>query len=309
MKLSKRALVMTVALVLAMTMSVFGTVAYLTSSAKATNTFTVGDVEIDLDETLVDEDGNPKYPVDTDGDGETDQIITVDPEDGTITIIDPKDPDDPTDDEVIETIEPTGKDDEGNFIYPDADLDGDGDDDKITVDEDGNIVLDPDTDDEKVIEPGKSDGNEYNVVPGAEYLKDPTVTVIKGSEESYVRMRVEITNYAAVKEALGVDDAQILPTFAPDLNTTDWIQQTVAVKDDVLSVEFWYKETVDASDAAEDVVLPALFETFTVPGTLDREALQAIADMKMDVYGHAIQTVSFDDAEEAWQSFGQQEGN
>ena len=308
MKLSKRALVMTVAMVLAMTMSVFGTVAYLTSTAKATNTFTVGDVEIDLNETEVDEDGNTKYPVDTDGDGEPDRVIIVDKEDGTITIIDPKDPDDPSDDEVTEVIEPTGKDDEGNYVYPDADVDGDGDDDKITVDEDGNIVLDPDTDDEKVIEPGKTDGNEYNVIPGGEYLKDPTVTVLKGSEESYVRMRVEITNYAAVKEALGVADAQILPTMAPDLNTTDWLQQDVSVKDDVLTIEFWYKETVDASDAAEDVVLPALFETFTVPGTLTKDDLAAIAGMEMNIYGDAIQTMSFDDAEEAWKSFGEQEG-
>ena len=309
MKLSKRALVMTVALMLAMTMSVFGTVAYLTSSAKATNTFTVGDVEITLDETKVNEDGVPEYPLDTDGDGEADKIITVDPENGTITIIDPKDPDDPTDDEIIDTIEPTGKDDDGNYTYPDADLDGDGDDDEITVDENGNIVLDPGTDDETVIEPGKTDGNEYNIVPGAEYLKDPTVTVIAGSEESYVRMRVEITNYAAVKAALGVEDDQILPTFAPDLNTTDWEQKSVEVKDDVLTVIFWYKEAVDASDAAEDVVLPALFETFTVPGTLTRDDLQAIAGMQMDVYGEAIQTASFDTAEEAWQSFGEQEGN
>ncbi|MBR2717844.1 MAG: SipW-dependent-type signal peptide-containing protein [Clostridia bacterium] len=308
MKLSKRALVTTLALMLAMTMSVFGTVAYLTSSAKATNTFTVGDVEITLEETDVDEDGNPKYPVDNDGDGDTDRIITVDPEDGTITVIDPKDPDDPTDDVIIDTIEPTGKDEDGNFTYPDADLDGDGDDDKITVDEDGNIVLDPGTDDEETIEPGKSDGNEYNVVPGEEYLKDPTVTVIKGSEESYVRMRVEITNYAAVKEALGVEDDKILSTLAPDLNTADWTQKSATVKDDVLTVVFWYKEPVDASDAAEDVELPALFETFTVPGTLTKDDLQAIADMKMDIYGDAIQTASFDSAEEAWASFGEQEG-
>lgn len=308
MKLSKRALVTTLALMLAMTMSVFGTVAYLTSTAKATNTFTVGDVEITLEETDVDEDGNPKYPVDTDGDGDTDRIITVDPEDGTITIIDPKDPDDPADDVIIDTIEPTGKDEDGNFTYPDADLDGDGDDDKITVDEDGNIVLDPGTDDEETIEPGKSDGNEYNVVPGEEYLKDPTVTVLKGSEESYVRMRVEITNYAAVKEALGVEDDKILSTLAPDLNTADWTQKSATVKDDVLTIEFWYKETVDASDAAEDVVLPALFETFTVPGTLTKDDLAAIAGMEMNIYGDAIQTVSFDDAEEAWKSFGEQEG-
>ena len=79
MALSKRTLLMLVSVVLAISMSVFGTIAYLTSSAQATNTFTVGDVEITLDETEVDEDGNPKYPVDTDGDGLKDgeEIIVI----------------------------------------------------------------------------------------------------------------------------------------------------------------------------------------------------------------------------------------
>ena len=39
--------------------SVVGTLAYLTSTMKVTNTFTVGDVTIDLDESLVDLDGTP----------------------------------------------------------------------------------------------------------------------------------------------------------------------------------------------------------------------------------------------------------
>lgn len=369
MKLSKRALAMTVALVLAMTMSVFGTVAYLTSSAKATNTFTVGDVEITLDETKVDEDGNPKYPVDLDGDGETDVEISVDDK-GNI-IVDPTPGDDtdepiviernddgtypPTDidgdgkDETIEaekgvvTITPGNGDDpvtvmpgtdvtvdeDGTITinpgcpdcediviernedgtYPDTDVNGDGEKDKIEVDENGNVIITDSNGNPVVIDPAKSEGNEYNIVPGAEYLKDPTVTVIKGSEESYVRMRVEITNYAAVKAALEVADDEILSTLAPDLNTTDWEQKSASAAGDVLTVVFWYKEPVDASYAAGNVELPALFETFTVPGTLGRDDLQAIAGMKMDIYGEAIQTASFDSAEEAWTSFEGQNSN
>ena len=367
MALSKRTLLMLVSVVLAISMSVFGTIAYLTSSAQATNTFTVGDVEITLDETEVDEDGNPKYPVDTDGDGETDVEISID-DNGTITV-DPT-PDDDSDEPIVikpdedSNYPPTDidgdgdkdeieVDDNGNIIvkpeggdpttivpgvdvtidddgtitidpdcpecedivikpnedgtYPDTDVDGDGDKDKIEVDEDGNIIItDPDGN-TIVTEPSKTDGNEYNVVPGQEYLKDPTVTVKADSEESYVRMRVEITNYAQVKAALGVADDQILSTFAPDLNTADWEQQDVSVADDVLTVEFWYKETVEAGKV--DVELPALFETFTVPGTLTKDELMAVAGMEMNVYGDAIQAVTFDTAEEAWAAFGEQEGN
>ena len=47
MKIGKRSLILAVALMLALSTSVFSTIAYLTSSAKATNTFTGGDVESD----------------------------------------------------------------------------------------------------------------------------------------------------------------------------------------------------------------------------------------------------------------------
>ena len=53
----KKTLTVILALVLVVVMSVAGTVAYLTSQATVTNTFTVGKVAITLDETKVDEYG------------------------------------------------------------------------------------------------------------------------------------------------------------------------------------------------------------------------------------------------------------
>lgn len=50
----KKTLTVVIALVLVVVMSVAGTVAYLTSTKTVTNTFTVGKVEITLDETDVD---------------------------------------------------------------------------------------------------------------------------------------------------------------------------------------------------------------------------------------------------------------
>ncbi|MDY4487694.1 MAG: SipW-dependent-type signal peptide-containing protein [Candidatus Limivicinus sp.] len=50
----KKTLTVVIALVLVVVMSVAGTVAYLTSQAAVTNSFTVGTVEITLDETDVD---------------------------------------------------------------------------------------------------------------------------------------------------------------------------------------------------------------------------------------------------------------
>lgn len=62
MKTTKKALLFTFCAVLLVVASVLGTMAYLTSSETVTNTFTVGNVKITLDEADVD---------DSDGDGDT----------------------------------------------------------------------------------------------------------------------------------------------------------------------------------------------------------------------------------------------
>ena len=365
MKIGKRSLILAVALMLALSTSVFSTIAYLTSSAKATNTFTVGDVEIDLDETDVDEDGNPKYPVDTNGDGKPDVEISID-ENGTITV-DPT-PDDPTDDPIVikpdkddkypsTDIDGDGKDDKievgGGTItvtpgngsdptvilpgdvtvdddgtitidpacpdcedivikpnpdgtYPDTDVDGDGEKDKITVDEDGNVVVTDKDGNTIVVEPDKDNENDYNLIPGAEYLKDPTITVKADSEECYVRFRV---GFSALPEGANAVDA--FDTLVKDLNEENW--KYVKTNDDG-ELEFWYVEngefvTVEPSKSY-DKELPALFETVGVPGEVTSEQLQELAGMQMIIEGDAIQAASFDDAEEAWEAFdGQNGGN
>lgn len=366
MKLSKRSMLVVVSLMLAMSLSVFSTVAYLTSSAQATNTFTVGDVNIDLDETDVDENGDPKYPVDTDDDGEPDVEVSID-EDGVITI-DPTPGDDSDDPIIIEpddngeypdtdidgdgdkdkievdedgnihikpeggeetvivpdtdvevdddgtiTITPDGEDPivivpDENGEYPDTDVNGDGVDDKITVDEDGNIhIEDGATGGDIVIEPDRDDENEYNIVPGKEYVKDPTVTVKEGSEKSYVRMRVVLNNYAALKELTGDDGAALLANFVT-VDTENWtIQGNGTADGDNVEFEFWYKEPVSAKTG--DEVLPPLFETFSVPGTFEREDLQELVNFKMDVFGEAIQAATFETAFDAWAAFDDQHGN
>ena len=59
MKTKSKALLLTLCAVLLIAASVLGTMAYLTSSAEVENTFTVGKVEIKLDEAKVNADGIP----------------------------------------------------------------------------------------------------------------------------------------------------------------------------------------------------------------------------------------------------------
>lgn len=59
MKTAKKAMLMTLCAIILVVATVFGTMAYLTSTDKVDNTFTVGNVKITLDEAKVDTDGSP----------------------------------------------------------------------------------------------------------------------------------------------------------------------------------------------------------------------------------------------------------
>lgn len=211
---TKKILLICLCVVAIVAASVLGTLAYLTDREAVTNTFTVGNVDITLDEEKVTPDGKPT------------------PED----------------------------------------------DDRVN-------------------------GNEYHLIPGQTYTKDPTMTVVKGSEESYVRMLVTINCYSELKTIFGNVD---LTTIFNGYDAATWIYQTKTenTTDNTVTYEFRYKETVDPAE--QDVKLDALFDSFTVPGTLTGEQLAALADLEIVVNGHAIQAVGFEKVDDAWAAFDAQ---
>ena len=230
MKLNKKVVLSIVCAVLMVATSVLGTIAYLTSQKSITNTFTVGNVEITLDETDVDENGEP--------------------------------------------------------------------------------VIDPDTQNPIRTE----EGNEYHLIPGERFIKDPTITVLAGSEESYVRMIMKVYNASAV-DAIIANPVHGLTDYA-DLfdgwDETKWLYEGFEKDDtnDIISFEFRYFEKVDGFDdeeKANDIVLEPLFTELVAPGTLTNEELDTLygdaGDFKIDVEGHAIQTAGFNTEDEAWAAF------
>lgn len=175
--------------------------------------------------------------------------------------------------------------------------------DETDVDEDGKPIEDAD----------RVEENDYHLIPGQSYVKDPTMTVIKGSEESYVRMMVTITHYNQLKAIFGDD---FLPeNFASGWNREIWPCVGITDNgDNSVTYEFRYRTTVDASNAEEAMVLEPLFTAINVPGALTGEEMATIADMKIIVEGHAIQAATFEaDTENnltaedvAWAAFEQQ---
>lgn len=201
--------------------SVMGTLAYLTDRDAAVNTFTVGKVDITLDETKVGPDGKP---VDEDNDGKPDERVQE---------------------------------------------------------------------------------NEYHLLPGMEYTKDPMITMAEDSEKSFVRMILTVHNASAVQAIL--DNHPELGDYANFLGGWDdelWLYETFTTdtEKNTISFEFRYHEQPDG-EYGGDGKLPPLFDTLIVPGVITGDELAALYNeedpFKMTVEGHAIQAAGFEETTNA----------
>lgn len=147
--------------------------------------------------------------------------------------------------------------------------------------------------------------NEYKLLPGHTYIKDPTVHVKANSEESYIRMIVTITDYADVLTVFGAD---FLPQyFVGGWDNAIWVStQVVKVDNNTATYEFRYYQTVNTLDG-NDLDLEPLFTTITVPGTVKNDALALLEEMDINVVAQAIQADGFGgDANAAWAAFDAQ---
>lgn len=144
--------------------------------------------------------------------------------------------------------------------------------------------------------------NSYKLIPGHTYAKDPMVTVLKGSESSYIKMTVTFTE-AAELDAIFAPNGAPLTSIFNGYDSANWIYKgnTEDTTKNTRTYEFWYKETVAAPDA--NVALDALFDSITVPGTITNAQLATIKDMTITVNAFAIQADGFANAEAAWAAY------
>ena len=144
--------------------------------------------------------------------------------------------------------------------------------------------------------------NSYKLLPGHEYAKDPTVTVLKGSESSYVKMTVTFSKAAELDTIFAPTGANLLSIFK-GYDRANWIYMgnTEDTSANTRTYEFWYKAPVAAPDA--DVALDALFDSITVPGGIKNDQLKTIEDMTITVNAYAIQADGFANAEAAWEAY------
>lgn len=231
--MSKKSIALILCAVLAVGSIAYGSVAYMTSRDSIANVFTVGNVQVKVDETKVDKDGQP-------------------------------------------------------------------------VDENNTPVDDPQ------YAARTETGNDYHLIPGSEYRKDPTMTVLQDSEECYVRMKVTISKFAELK-AIFEELAEQYPNgFVPDQHQQGWdsavwpFEGYTVNADNTLTLEYRYHKTVAAPNG-DEVLLP-LFTHISVPTAFTTDHLASIAGITIVAEGQAIQAANFATDDEAWAAFGEQYG-
>lgn len=194
--MDKKKLLLFVSVILIGAMSVAGTVAYFTDTDADTNTFTVGQVGLTLDEAPVDE---------------------------------------------------NGKETTGNRVQK----------------------------------------NNYKLIPGFAYDKDPTVHIDSDSSNAWIFVKV-------VNEIATIEGD---PTVASQMADKGWT--LVSGETDVYA----YKDIVSAG---ADILV---FESFTIKGDgVDGDVLETYKDKTITVIGYAVQADGFGTAAEAWAAYVEQNG-
>ena len=152
---------------------------------------------------------------------------------------------------------------------------------------------------------------DYKLIPGRTVTKDPTVWVEENSEPAYVRMIVTVEGYDQLVSALDpsfMSGDMVLLEKLVSWNSTTWASTKFTKVDaDTATYEFRYipnSGIYTATDlAGEYNRLPALFESITVPSSMNNDNLAKLANVSISVVAHAIQSEGFDTAADAWAAF------
>ena len=144
--------------------------------------------------------------------------------------------------------------------------------------------------------------NSYKLLPGHTYNKDPMVTVLAGSEPSYIKMTVTFSKANELDAIFAPTGADLISIFK-GYDAANWTAKgsTKDADANTRTYEFWYKEAVGAPTA--DVALDALFDSIKVPERVTGDQLAKLADFKITVVAEAIQADGFENADAAWAEF------
>ena len=124
--------------------------------------------------------------------------------------------------------------------------------------------------------------NEYKLIPGHNYVKDPTVHVEEGSEQVWLFVKVEN----------GIEGIEAETTIEDQIADNGWLE--LEVEGAKVPYVYYYNGIVDAREDAVDKVV---FEEFTL---LDDADVEDFEDAEITIIAYAVQADGFATAAEAW---------
>lgn len=142
---------------------------------------------------------------------------------------------------------------------------------------DPEVILDADTD----------EGNEYRLIPGRTYLKDPKITLSATSEDSYLFVKV-VNGIEAIDIDANVSEEK--KTIANQLIANNWTQLEVGGT----PVPNVYVKT----GVAEGGETYSVFNNVTIKS--DAVLTDAYIDAEIAITAYAVQADGFADAAAAW---------
>ena len=149
--------------------------------------------------------------------------------------------------------------------------------------------------------------NDYKLMPGHTYTKDPTVTVKADSEDCYIRAFVTVSMSDKFDELFSDHKDDFTISDWVTLNT-DWTyidnKEDTAAK--TRTYEVWYKNGDVQPAVTADTKIAPIFSEIKVPGVLTNAEINTIQGAKITVVAQAIQADGFEGnggAAAAWAAF------
>lgn len=115
--------------------------------------------------------------------------------------------------------------------------------------------------------------NSYKYIAGATLDKDPTVTVLRSSEECYIFLCI---------------DNQLDQHFTMNYDTASWLEVASSNGKTVYA----YHTKVNALNSQEDIVLSPIFTTVTIANDLTAQDIENLGQRTLTITAYALQANS-----------------
>ena len=157
-------------------------------------------------------------------------------------------------------------------------------------------------------------GNEYHLLPGHTYTKDPTIHVDAASEDCFIRAKVTLTNAREwITIATKYADNKVENIIKGTNDNIWWVSQpAVDEMANTVTYTFVYKNEKHTDELGKRIWTSTdsknlvLFNEIAIPGGLTNDELAAVGSSKITVVAEAIQADGFETEAAAWAAFDAQ---